>query len=330
MSDAFGRIAVVDPANGLLSLPLWTAGAAAALLVVFCLLAFNRASREGVVGALARVALVMIGAAATWAVLEGSARRDIVSERRALDARMQELLIRAATPGSALACLDAIAGETVEASCEKALFQTPEAMAAAVSYVSAQLALLGDLTQHAARSGVSPPPALADLRRAAENDRLGLVARVLAQRDGCTPDACGAFALLSDSSRVAANLGERTYDLYVILYSAVWPANAKTPLAAQAVGPSPDATAGRGAGIFLPSAASIPPVNIMNTEPALPAEIPARSATSPSPARRPAQSSAPSQSGAGSSATPQTRQPVDLNALRSPPAPAYAPQWSQS
>src|SRR5262249_1685167 len=132
---------------------------------------------------------------------------------------------------------------------------------------------------------------------------------------------------LSDSSRVAANLSERTYDLYVIRYSAVWPANAKTPLAAQAPGPSPDATAGRGAGIFLPSAASIPPVNIMNTEPALPAEAPARAATSPSPARRPAQSSAPSQPGAGGSATLPTRQPVDLNALRSP-APAYAPQRS--
>ena len=319
------EIGVLDPVAGAFGLPLWTAGVTAALLAALSLLAFNHAGRDGVVGASARVALVLVGASVSWIMLAGASRPDVAAERRALDARVQELQTRAVAPGSALACLDAMAGETVEASCEKALFQTPEAMAAAVSYVSAQLALLGDLTQHAARSGVSPPPALADLRRAAENDRFGLVARVLAQRDGCTPDACGAFALLSDSSRVAANLGERTYDLYVIRYSAVWPANAKTPLAAQA-GPSPDATAGRGAGIFLPSAASIPPVNIMNTEPALPAEIPARSATSPSPARRPAQSSAPSQPGAGSSATAQTRQPVDLNALRSPPAPGYAPQ----
>src|SRR5262245_26081529 len=118
-------MAAFDPANGLLSLPLWTAGAAAALIVVVCVLVFNRANREGVFGALARVTLVMIGAAASWAALDGSARNDVIAERRALDGRMQELLIRAAVPGSALACLDAIAGDTVEASCEKALFQTP-------------------------------------------------------------------------------------------------------------------------------------------------------------------------------------------------------------
>jgi len=322
MSELIGSL---DPAAGAFGLPLWTAGVTAALFAALSLLAFNHAGRDGLIGAFARVALVLIGASMSWIVLAGASRPDIAAERRALDARVQELQTRAAAPGSALACLDAMAGETVEASCEKALFQTPETMAAAVSYVSAQLNLLGDLTQHAARSGASLPPALADLRRAAETDRFGLVARVLAHRDGCTPEACRAFALLSDSSRVAANLSERTYDLYVIRYSAVWPANAKTPLAAQAPGPSPDATAGRGAGIFLPSAASIPPVNIMNTEPALPAEAPARAATSPSPARRPAQSSAPSQPGAGGSATLPTRQPVDLNALRSP-APAYAPQ----
>ena len=53
-----------------------------------------------------------------------------------------ELTARAIMPGSALACLDAMAGEAVESSCEKALFATPEATAAAVSYVGAQLSLL--------------------------------------------------------------------------------------------------------------------------------------------------------------------------------------------
>src|SRR5689334_13335420 len=127
MSDPFGQLAAVDPANGLLSLPLWTAGAAAALLVAFCLLAVSRAGRGGVIGAFARVALVVAGAVATWAVLDGSMRHDVIAERRALDERMDGLLARAAAPGSALACLDAIAGETVESSCEKALFQSPEA-----------------------------------------------------------------------------------------------------------------------------------------------------------------------------------------------------------
>ena len=322
MSDLLGPL---DPVTGTLGLPLWTAGAIAALFAVLCLLAFNHGGREDLIGALARVALVMIGAIMSWVVLASFSRPDIAPERRALDARVQELLSRSAAPGSALACLDAIAGETVEASCEKALFQTPEAIASALSYVSAQLTLLGDLTLHAARPGASLPPALADLRRAAETDRFGLVARVLAVRDGCMPDACPAFALLNDSSRIAANLGEHTYEVYVIRYSALWPANAKTPTAAQAPGAPSDATAGRGAGLFFPSSASIPPVNIMNTEPSLPAETPPRAATSPSPPRRAAQSSAPSQPAAGGPPTPQTRQPIDLNPGRVTP-PAYAPQ----
>jgi hypothetical protein len=331
MSDALGRFAAVDPANGLLSLPLWTAGAAAALLVVFCLLAFNRAGREGVIGSLARVALVMIGAGVSWAALEGGARRDVVAERRALDTRMHELLTRAAVPGSALACLDAIAGEIVEASCEKALFQTPEAMAAAVSYVSAQLTLLADFSAHARRPGAGAPPALGNLRRAIETDRFGLVARVLAVRDGCTTGACSTFALVSDTSHIVANLSEGTYDLYVARHSAVWPAIAKSPVATLAPGAPPETTAGKGNALFFPSSASIPPVNIMNTEPPVPAEPPAatappatRQATPPTPPRRPAQSSAPAQSGAG--IPPNLRQPVDLNAAARSGPPAYAPQ----
>jgi hypothetical protein len=322
-------MAAFDPANGLLSLPLWTAGAAAALLVVVLILVFNRASREGVIGALARVALVMIGAAASWAVLDGSAARDVVAERRALDGRVHELLTRAAMPGSALACLDAIAGDTVEGSCEKALFQTPEAMAAAVSYVSAQLTLLADLTAHIGRPGTSIPPALVNLRRAIETDRFGLVARVLAVRDGCTADACPAFALVHDSSRIIANLSDHTYDLYVTRHSAVWPAIPKSPVASVAPGTAPETTAGRGTAIFLPSAASIPPVNIMNAEPPLPAEpqgapSATRPAPTPNPQRRPAASNAPAQS--NGPPPPLSRQPVDLNAATRSGPPAYAPQ----
>ena len=44
-----------------------------------------------------------------------------------------ELAARALVPGSALPCLDAIAGDVVEDACEKAIFASPEATAAAVS-----------------------------------------------------------------------------------------------------------------------------------------------------------------------------------------------------
>ena len=51
MSDSLGSwIPGLDPLTGTLTLPLWAAGALAALFVVFCVLAFSRAGREGMVG----------------------------------------------------------------------------------------------------------------------------------------------------------------------------------------------------------------------------------------------------------------------------------------
>jgi hypothetical protein len=74
-------------------------------------------------------------------------------QRQALDARLLEITTRAITPGSPLACLDGTAGGTVEASCEKALFATPETAAGAVAYVAAQLPLLADGSDYAPPSG---------------------------------------------------------------------------------------------------------------------------------------------------------------------------------
>jgi hypothetical protein len=304
MSDLLGRLANLDLGTGLLGLPSWAVGAAGALLALIGLLAFSRAGRGRVIGAAARVALVMIGAGLSWAVLDGVLRSDVAAERRALDARAHELLTRAAMPGSALTCLDAIAGDTVEVSCEAALFQTPEATAAAVSYVSAQLTLLAAFAAHAERPGAGVPAMLGNLRRAVESDRFGLVARVLAVRDNCAPDACAAFALLNDTSHIAANLAGRTYDLVVARHASAWPAVAKSAVATQtpAVAPGTMPTPSSGAGLFFPSSASIPPVTIMDSEPSAPADTTAAvsepSATTPTPPRRPAQS------GGGGSAQP--------------------------
>ena len=43
--------------------------------------------------------------------------------------------------------LDPIAGDTVEVACEKVLFASPEATAAAVSYVAAQLSILASAAE---------------------------------------------------------------------------------------------------------------------------------------------------------------------------------------
>jgi hypothetical protein len=325
MSDFLGRLPSFETVAGI---PAWVAGALAAVLVVVCLLAFTRAGREGISGGLVRVALVLVGAGIAWILFDGSSRRDLVVERRALDARANDLTVRTIMPGSALACLSAAAGDTVEASCERAVFATPEATAAAVSFVAAQLALLADATDLARRDpryrGI-----VAQLRQSAEVDRYGIVAHVLAAREGCTADQCEAFALLNDASRVSTNLAERPYDTYVARYAATWPAAAEPPVAgrlptspglAAAPAPAPSGLRVPGPNVFFPSAASIPPVNIMNAEPsaaapdttgtaAPAAKAPTAQRKAAAPVRRPAETT-----------------PVDINpdAQRTAPPPAAA------
>ena len=330
ISSLIGQlIPAFDPATGTFALPLWAAAVVAVLLVTFGLLALVRAGGGGRVGALSRVALLLVGAASAWAVLEVRSGGSLTAERLALDQRAREMATRAVAPGSALACLDGTAGDTVEASCEKALFATPESTAAAVSYVVAQLSLLADGSDYAGRGGFGYESTLAGLRHAAEIDRYGIVAHVLAARDGCTADQCGAFALLHDTSRVSDNLVGRKYELYVSRHAPEWPPTAFSPVAvnvpspplppSQAQAPVPASSAKSAPNnLFFPSSASIPPVSIMSAEPSVPqpqagAPGDAKPPTSP---RKPAP---PSQ---------QARRPTNLNAqpqARPAPAPAPAP-----
>jgi hypothetical protein len=314
----------------------------AALLVVLCLVAMSRTDREGSIGAAGRVALVLIGLAVTWSILDEGSKRHVAAERRALDARIHELQARALTPGSSLACLNATAGETVEAACENALFATPESTAAAVSYASAQLALLSDATDFARRFDRSYVAVSNTLRRTVELDRFGFIGHVLAIRDGCTAVQCGAFSLLADASRVSASLAERTYDFFVVRHAGNWPAGANPPPASPSAvnlrpssgSPSASALPAKppGPDVFFPSAASIPPVSIMNAEPPRPPESSSTAqAAKPQPDTTSTGSAAkaqPAQPKRSSSPAPQ-RAPVDLNAAAARhPAPA-APQPAQ-
>jgi hypothetical protein len=90
-----------------------------ALILVVSTLA---AIRGGKSVAMARTAVVLALLSAGWLALDQLERRDLAAERRALDTRAFDLAVRAIAPGSALACLGAMAGEMVEKSCEKALF----------------------------------------------------------------------------------------------------------------------------------------------------------------------------------------------------------------
>jgi hypothetical protein len=268
--------------TGTMSLPGWAVVAGLAAIIATLAVLRMRAGFDGRGAAWAQAALVAVAILAGWWLLDHFARRDAAADERAFEARALELATRALAPGSALACLDAIAGDAVEDACEKTVFATPEATAAAVSYVAAQLSLLSWAGERARRrspgAGPSSPRSstlsarTAQLRRAIEADRFGIAAHVLALRDGCTVDRCGAFALLQDTRRISANLVERPFDAQVKRYAAAWPAAGTKPVAsnvAPAVPVPPAAAATKPPGnLYFPSASSIPPVNIMTAEPA--------------------------------------------------------------
>jgi len=270
-------IAGFDPAIGTLVMPLWWAAVIAA--VAICVFVLSRAGRDGLFETFARAGLLLAAAAVVWAVLDAMAASNFATQRRALDARFFEITTRATAPGSALACLDATAGDLVEAACEKALFASPEAAAAAATYVAAQLSLLAEGSEYERRSGANYEQALGGLRHAVEADRFGIVAHVLSDRDGCTADLCAAFGLLRDKSQVSENISEHKYESYVLHHATEWPQSSLSPVAANVPpavaqpatpppsGSPPQANAAPGKGLFFPSSASIPAVSIMSAEP---------------------------------------------------------------
>jgi hypothetical protein len=263
MLDRIGQWATALDAAGSVSLPVWGVVAGVVFVVLLCGLALLRTSPEGKSASM--LSLLLISAlAGWWWGRDYMIGRDRAAEQRALDARAFELATRAFTPGSALGCLDAIAGETVAGACEKALFATPEATAAAVSYVAAQLSLLASARELA--DGEANPAVLV-LRRAVEADRFGIAAHVLAVRDGCTPDQCSAFVWLRDPGSIKVNLAERTFDARLKTYSASWPAAGTRGVASNVTSPPPGAAAKVPSNLYFPSASSIPPVNIMTAEP---------------------------------------------------------------
>ena len=221
----------VDPDIGNSALRLWVAAGSAALLVSVCALAFDWTRTRTV----ARVSVVVLGAVLgatlAWAFLDAASVRDHSAERRALEMRAAELNAQSLAPGSPLACLNGLAGEDVEAACEKALFAAPATVAAATSYVAARLALLADMVAYIKRGGANIDNALLPLRHSLEADRFGFVAHVLAMRDGCSSDNCKALALLHDPSRVRANLSGQTLDRYLDHYLAAWAQAPDVPLA---------------------------------------------------------------------------------------------------
>lgn len=254
---------------GISTLRLWVAAGSAALLAVIVVLALVLPRTR--TGAALRASLVIlaaiVGAVMAWTFAA-------VAERQGLEMRAQALSAQAFTPGSPLSCLDVLAGEGVGTACEKEIFASPANVATAISYTAARLALLADMAAYAANGGANIDEVLLPLRRSLEADRFGIVAHVLAMRDGCTSEHCRAFALLHDASRVRANLSDATLAHHLERYLLVWAKSPEAPVAdanparssatAQAAVPPHRVT------IDFPTAASIPAVSIMNPEPSGP------------------------------------------------------------
>lgn len=235
--------------------------------------------------AIAAVGLAAIG------VVERMALDERAAERRALLARDTELTARALAPGSALACLDGGAGDTVESACERAVFADAQSAAGAVAYIAARLSLLWAAHDLAESGGGDLDDALAGTRRAIAFDRFGIAAHVLAERDGCTAEACDAFSLVGDDATLKANMKLRVFEQYVARHAARWsgsPAEKQPPAVSEVPAQQPaHTTAAIGEAKApskqwdYPSAASIPPVSIMTAEPPRPKEATEAQASQP-------------------------------------------------
>ncbi len=267
----------LDPSTGIFTLPWWAVVAAVFLIAVLGVLAGMRGGWQGTIGSLAQFAAVIGLLFLAWNYFDRMTTRDIAEERRAFQARLADLNARSLAPASPLACLDALAGDALDEPCEKTIFANPESVAAAVSLMAARMSLLREGVAHAAAGDSHYAPAIADLRRSLEQDRFGFVAQALAAGEQCTPASCEALSLLNDPYRVAANLKDRRFEIFVGRHVAGWMGRAPAAAVASAAAQKQPAATGStqaavtpatsSVNVEFPSAASIPPVSIMNNEP---------------------------------------------------------------
>ncbi|UFW45989.1 MULTISPECIES: hypothetical protein [Bradyrhizobium] len=307
--------------------PMWMTLAAAGFFGLILLITLLRAERTVANGALAVIALlaIVIAVAATMRLYGSLGHETPVAEGRA------QATVVAGLP--ALSCLDELAGDTVAAGCERALFGAPDAAAAAVVYTASRidrLTALGD----AATAEKSLTQDMKLLRKTLEHDRYGLVAQVLVARDGCTQFDCPAFRSLTDQQQVAANMDSHLYDQLVARYAPTWGAPTTPgalPANAALAGLPPSMPTGKPTNAEFPSASSTPPVSIMTPEPAPRQAAPAANAAPAprAPAAASAQAAAPAAPAAAAKKQPAAKRapaaaPVPLAPPASTPAPPAA------
>jgi hypothetical protein len=301
---SFDWLPGIDLSSGTLTLPLWAAGIAVALLVTLLVIAILRAGMAEFGNLAFRAAVVAIAVVLGYTYVTRGGERDRADERRALDNRAAELVGRAIAPGSAIACLEATNTETVEGSCERAVFASPETVAAATAYIGARISLLADAHEYQLKRDQGYETQIAGLRRTVAADRYGLASQVLSVRDGCTADVCDAFGLVYDDKKLKANLRDRLFDVTVGRYAVNWPLRTR-PVASGQPAAMPS--------VAFPSAQSMPPVGSGSSEPA---------------AAPPPVIAAPS--GQDTTAPPTNSAPASATKRAPPPAPPKAAAKSNS
>ncbi len=290
--------------------PMWMTLAAAGFFGLILLITLLRADRSVANGALTVITLLSIAIAGAATVrVYGPLGQEAPTEARAQGSVIASL--------PALSCLDDFAGDAVAAGCEKALFGSPDAAAAAVSYTAARidrLTALGDVAT--AEKGLTVD--IKALRKALEHDRYGLVAQVLVARDGCTQFDCAAFRSLTDQQQVAANMDSHLYDMLVARHAPTWNVPATAPAAlpstAALAGLAPSMPTGKPTSAEFPSASSTPPVSIMSPEPTATTRQATPASNAAAPARAPAAASA------QATAPPAAKKPPAPKAARAPAA----------
>jgi hypothetical protein len=303
---------------------MWLTLAVAGCFGVVAVIAMVRADKSFANAALTIIALMAVGMVTAASFREVAPAGSAVSTASTMN-----------TAVPALSCIDDLAGDTVLAACERALFGSAESAAAAVSYAATQITRLtavGDV----ATANRNMTLELHTLRRSVERDRYGLMAQVLLARDHCSPSDCAAFRALTDNRQIVANMDQRVYEGLISRYAPLWTSPVPSGTAAPVAMLSSSMPTGKPTNAEFPSAASTPAVSIMSSEPApagaastaarAAAPAPSSSANAPLPSPRPAAATPPAQAAPKKPAAAKqtTAGPVQL----APPPAASAPETS--
>lgn len=270
------------------SLPGWIVLAGAVIGAIFVFLLLVRSEpNENPLTLLVLIGILLGGMGVGTAILREVKTSHVVAEARDLEARATALDSAAAQAG--LGCLNA--DEALEASCEVALFERPENVAAARGLVRARFALVEDAFGYAhQRKAPAILERVAVWRRPLERDPYGLVASVMLERRNCTASSCPELAFIGDLRQITANMNDNRYGTLVAKYQVMWDRVARNRgvyVSSGRTGPFGFAIVDHGQQV--PNAASDSPAP---TPPAPPANVPAES---PPPGQGAAVSPAPSQ-----------------------------------